>query len=699
MKQPFGYFARNLYLTSYVALGLAGATIGKLLCIPVAVYLLFIGQLSSSLTPETFAYWLGMALLVSAVAKLLGWMLELAAFGHTDASGTKVFPVDADGTPRISYVSTICSLLFASMLLARRAKLDEFMQGSAWLPIVIILLVAIEAWLIFAPTILGYRKQPLQGEERARIVTGNTAEYKAQVKQAGNDAQGTVQKNIVEPAKPRYTFQSIHGMADLKRRLLDAGRPVVQRAKNSTEIPRNGILFNGDPGNGKTFIAEALAGELGVKFLVLDHGKAVSQWVGETPRNIARAFQQAREAGPCVLFLDEVDSFITSRDGAASQLAEGANIVNVLLTELVNIRSYPVLVIAATNRLNKLDPAAIREGRFDYKIEIPAPDEPARLGLLTASLANHVKGVPADPEAVMYAAQRWEGFSVKRIQAVGEEMPDYLKEHPAAKIGYDQLMGALRRLQGRKGKVPADTRSLEQLVLPKDTLDAVNLVANRIADPLRIERLGGSLPSGILFHGPAGTGKTAVARALAKKTGWAFISVAGPDLLRDMDKMEEIYREAKDIRPALIFIDEADDILRDRQYSNASALTNKLLTIMDGADGKVKDVVFIAATNNPDQIDPAMLRAGRFTEKVPFIAADFQSAVRIVQQWVTARKAQLADSVTPVMLGKLLEGQSPANIEGVMQYALNLAIDSQHGDQILIGLEHVGKAISVVAPE
>lgn len=699
MKQPFGYFARNVYINCYAVLGFVGTAVGMLLCIPIAGYLIFFRQLSASLTPDTFLYWLAMAVLASAVAKVLGWLLEWVAFAHTDNTGTRVFPVDSDGSPRISYASTIGSFLFAAALLTRRAQMDEFFLGSAWLPVAIFLLVAVEVWFIFAPMILGYRKTRLQGEERARIVIGNTDEYKARVQQAGTDAQGAAQKNIVEPAKPRYTFQSIHGMDDLKRRLLDAGRPVVQRAKNSTEIPRNGILFSGDPGNGKTFIAEALAGELGVKFLVLDHGKAVSQWVGETPRNIARAFQQAREAGPCVLFLDEVDSFITSRDGASNQLAEGANIVNVLLTELVNIRSFPVLVIAATNRLNKLDPAAIREGRFDYKIEIPAPDEPARLGLLTASLTKHVKGVPTDPEAVQSAAQRWEGFSVKRIQAVGEEMPDYLKEHPAAKIGYDQLMGALRRLQGRKGKVPADTRSLEQLVLPKETLDAVSLVANRIADPLRVERLGGSLPSGILFHGPAGTGKTAVARALAKRTGWAFVSVAGPDLLRDMDKMEEIYREAKDIRPALIFIDEADDILRDRQYSNASALTNKLLTIMDGADGRVKDVVFIAATNNPEQIDPAMLRAGRFTEKVPFFAADNQSAVRIVQQWVTARKAQLADSVTPVMLGKLLEGQSPANIEGVMQYALNLAIDSQQGDQIFIGLEHVGKAISVVAPE
>lgn len=264
-------------------------------------------------------------------------------------------------------------------------------------------------------------------------------------------------------------------------------------------------------------------------------------------------------------------------------------------------------------------------------------------------------------------------------------------------------MGALRRLQGRKGAVPANTKALGELVLPTETSRAIALIANRIRDPLRIEQLGGTLPGGILFHGPAGTGKTAVARALAKETGWAFLSVAGPDLMRDLDKMEELYAEAKDIRPCLIFIDEADDLLRDRQYSNASALTNKLLTLMDGASGRVKDVVFIAATNNPDQIDPAMLRAGRFTEKVPFFTAGAQAVGTLIERWVASHKAKLANEVVVDQLAEALEGQSPANIEGVMQYALNLAIDAHvaknsEGQSVQITQEQVEQAMAVVLP-
>ncbi len=645
----------------------------------------------------TFGYWLHLVLLISLGLFVIDELLMVWFFPveKTTENRKYFYP---EGLQSLVGLPAIFIFGYSLFVLWRRIVEGYLFAGHFYVPVLLLVFSAgfLLAWVTGRFFI--WKRVEISAADFGAL--WHRPSWRMKQQQSRENAHGSaLEKDPLDVATPRYSYAKVHGYSELKSRLLECGRPVVVKRGKHNE-PRNGILLAGDPGNGKTLIAEALAGELKVKFLVMDYSKVISQWVGETPKNIAAAFAQARKAGPCVLFIDEIDSFIINRDGASSQTAESANIVNVLLTELVNIRRYPVLVVAATNRLSKLDPAAIREGRFDFKIEVGNPDEEARTGLLVSSLRKHVKGVPLDESAVLSAAKRWNGFSVKRIMAVGEEMPAYLREHPSAVVGYEQLTGSLRRIQGRKGKLPADTKPLEALVLPEQTRSAVELVASRIADPMRIERLGGTLPSGVLFYGPPGTGKTAVARALAKKTGWAFLSVAGPDLLRDIDQIEKLYSEATELRPVLVFIDEADDILRERGMSNATAVTNKLLTIMDGADGRVKDVVFIATTNNPDLIDPALLRAGRFTEKVPFFAADEQSAAILVSQWLTARQiTRMGAGVSVSVVARMLQGQSPANIEGVLQYSLNLAISEAQGDDVVITLDHIGRAYEVVVAQ
>jgi transitional endoplasmic reticulum ATPase len=161
---------------------------------------------------------------------------------------------------------------------------------------------------------------------------------------------------------------------------------------------------------------------------------------------------------------------------------------------------------------------------------------------------------------------------------------------------------------------------------------------------------------------------------MAKEVGWAFLAVAGPDLIADRTKLDKLFAEAKDIRPTIVFVDEADDILRNRQYSTTPDFVNKLLTIMDGADDKVKDIVWVAATNNPDQIDPALLRSGRFTEKVLFSTPPKDQIPRHIASWLKVRSVSL-DPIHDVFdFAESLTGQTIADIEGVLQYALNSAI-------------------------
>lgn len=507
-----------------------------------------------------------------------------------------------------------------------------------------------------------------------------------------------------EPRRARKTFADIHGMQLLKEKLLAPARLVIaprgqqEAGGRHLEAPRNGILLHGEPGNGKTVFAEALAGELGVPFLEVTYGPLASKWVGQEPATLARTFALARKCAPCVMFIDEIDSFIKSRDGGSSN-PEYARTTNVVLTEIVKLREARVVIVGATNYLDQLDAAAVREGRFDFKIEVPPPDEVARIGLLTLGVHKYARNLDVTREQIVSVAKRWNGFSVARLNAVCRALPDVAEKHGYTWLGHAAFMAALREVQGRRGRLPTNTKTLSQMVFDSDTRSALDMIATRLKNVEKIERKGGALPGGILFYGPPGTGKTASARAIAIESGWAFLSVAGPDLLADRNKLTALHREAKDLRPTIIFVDEADEILRNRQYSNHPDMVNKLLSIMDGAEDKVKDLIWIAATNHPENVDAALLRAGRFTEKIRFTAPTKERILAHVEGWLRDRRVVLEHGYPIQALLESLAGQTIANVEGVLQYALNHSIQRNvQSARTVIRQADVNQAIRVVMP-
>lgn len=471
----------------------------------------------------------------------------------------------------------------------------------------------------------------------------------------------------------RICFEDIFGMGDVKERLLDAACRIVAVRAGGGEPPRNGLLLHGAPGNGKTVFAEALAGQLQVPIITLTYGDVASKWIGETPRLLANCFAYAKANAPCVFFIDEIDSVLRSRS-LVSNNSEDRKIVNTLLTELVAIRDHQVVIVGATNDLENLDGAAIREGRFDVKVEIPPPDEPARIGLLRVSLVKYAGHLHVEEGAMLSVARRWEGFSAARLVAICKALPECAGKQGAEVIGFEQWLAALRLVQGRKTGIPTGSKPLHELVLDGATLSALKLVAGRLRDVHRIESLGGTLPSGILLHGAPGTGKTAAARALALESGWAFLTVAGPDLLVDRECLKRLCSQAMDLRPAIIFIDEADEALADRRFAAAPDLVNRLLAVMDGACAKAKDVVIIAATNHPDRVDPALLRAGRFTEKIGFSLPEESQLQRFIHSWLEARHVRLERDLDAQNTALMIGSRTIADLQGVLQYALNCAI-------------------------
>ncbi|MDN0082485.1 AAA family ATPase [Crenobacter sp. SG2305] len=492
-------------------------------------------------------------------------------------------------------------------------------------------------------------------------------------------------------AQPKLTFADIVGMDDLKARLLEAGNEVRQKRDS-----RNGILLSGEPGNGKTMFAEALAGELGLRFLSVSYGDVASRWVNQTTEQLMALFVAARRQAPCVLFIDEIDSLISSRDSQGSS-EEGPRITNTFLTEIVKLRGSGVVFIGATNFLDKLDAAAIREGRFDYKIEVSSPDLPARVAILSKALAKAGgRAVQIESGAVERVAKRWSGFSASRIDAVGKEAGKAAVKK-SGRITFDGLMAAMRTVQGRAGKMADGVPTLAEMSLTAGMRDPLNKLAIRMERIVELEELGGTVPRGVLFHGPAGTGKTLAAQALAKTAGWAFLAVQGMDLIRDQAKIEAIFKEAADIRPCVLFIDEADDLLAHREGSPYAAVTNKFLSVMDGAGGKTPDVMVIAATNFPERLDEAALRGGRFTEKVGFETADDSQASALVSSWLSSLKLGLANDVNQASLVRLMVGQSPANIRATLQHVVDdVAARSLTGGSATIGMADIKAALEMV---
>ncbi len=256
-------------------------------------------------------------------------------------------------------------------------------------------------------------------------------------------------------------------------------------------------------------------------------------------------------------------------------------------------------------------------------------------------------------------------------------------------------MDALRAVQGHAVSRLEAVRPLSELVLPDRTKRGLQSILTRMADPEHTERHGGTLPTGVLFSGPPGTGKTATAKALAKELDWTFLPTTGAELSRDVGALRRLQAKAQELRPAIIFLDEADELLRHRELSAATEASNKLLTIMDGAGDRVRDVVWIAATNHVEQIDPAFLRGGRFSEKLAFELPSRDAVAMHLAGWMRTKRVLLEPSFEVAGLVELLGQTSIADVEAVAQAALNVAIG--RGDTpVILTRQDVLHAIELV---
>jgi transitional endoplasmic reticulum ATPase len=459
--------------------------------------------------------------------------------------------------------------------------------------------------------------------------------------------------------------------------------------------PPKGVLLYGPPGTGKTLIAKAVANEVDAHFITLSGPEIMSKYYGESEKGLREKFEEAEQNAPAIIFIDEIDSIAPKREETKGEVER--RIVAQLLSLMEGLKGRgQVIVIAATNLPDAIDPALRRGGRFDREIEIGIPDKKGRLEIFQV----HSRGVPlADDVKIEEYANSTHGFVGADIALLVKEaaMHALRKVIPQIKIDEDipnEVLDQLRVTnedfaEARKHVEPSAMR--EVLVEVPDItwkqvggLDDVKQELKEAVEwPLKypdvFERLQTKPPKGILMFGPPGTGKTLLAKAVANESECNFIAVKGPELLSkwvgESEKgVREIFRKARQASPSIIFFDEIDALVPKRgSYQGSSHVTesvvSQILTELDGME-ELKNVTVLAATNRPDMLDDALLRPGRLERHIYVPAPDEESRRKIFEVYLGGDTAAiLAKDVSVDTLVNRTEGYVGADIEAVVREA------------------------------
>lgn len=506
---------------------------------------------------------------------------------------------------------------------------------------------------------------------------------------------GSITKAI-DNSIPRITYDDLGGLRNEVQKIREMVELPMRHPelfeKLGVEAPK-GVLLYGPPGTGKTLLAKAVAGETNSHFISISGPEIIGKFYGESEERLRDIFKQAEENAPSIIFIDEIDSIAPKREEVTGEVEK--RIVSQLLTLMDGMKSRgKVVVIAATNRPDSIDPALRRPGRFDREIEIGIPDQQGRREILNI----HTRGMPLEEKVNLeQMAKVTHGF-------VGADLETLAKE---------AAMRSLRRilpdLDLEEEKIPAEI--LQKIIITdndfKDALKDVKPSALRevlvqvpnvtwedvggleslkeelyeaVEWPLKhkgaFEYTDVKAPKGILLYGPPGTGKTLIAKAVAHTSESNFISIKGPELLSkwvgESEKgVREVFRKARQASPCIIFLDELDALAPSRSTGGSDSnvterIVSQLLTEIDGLE-ELHDVLIIGATNRPDLIDNALLRPGRFDRIIEVPLPDEKGRENIFK--IHTKKKPLEKSIDFKKLVSLTEGFSGAEIQGICNRA------------------------------
>lgn len=487
---------------------------------------------------------------------------------------------------------------------------------------------------------------------------------------------------------PTEKWEDIGGLSNVVNTLRESVELPIKSPELFKKLgitPPKGIILYGPSGTGKTMIVKALAHESELNFISIKGSELDSQWYGETENALRNIFRKARQSAPCIIFIDEIDSFTPKREGNINNVDH--KVVGQLLALMDGLESRgDVIVIGATNRIDDIDPALRRGGRFDLEIEVGAPDKNGRLEILKI----HTKKMPIDSDVNLpEIAEKIHGF-------VGSDIYSLCKEAGMVALRRSSSVTQLSGLKVTKADfdlamTKVEPSALREFIItkPKETWDDIGGLKNvkeiiqeaiesKIKYPNLCKALKVNAPKGILLYGLPGTGKTLIAKASANSCGANFISVKGPEIMNkwvgESEKaIRKIFKSARQSAPCIIFFDEIDSIASIRSAGNGvnDQVVSQILTELDGIE-ELKNVFVMFATNRPDIIDPALLRSGRIGVHVEIPLPDEDTRVKILE--IHTKNRPLDKLVDLKLIAKKMDKSSGADLEALCNEATNVAL-------------------------
>jgi transitional endoplasmic reticulum ATPase len=544
----------------------------------------------------------------------------------------------------------------------------ESSQGRSW-----IMVISVLAWWVAVFWIIFSRPTAVAGVPQSRSTSeGSTA---------GASSVSTV---------PELQFSDVGGLEEAKEKIGQLVRGQLEPGKyKSYGVVRNGILLYGPRGSGKTFLAKATAGEFGLNFWYVSSPELLEKWIGTTGGNIRGEFSAAAQRKPVLFFIDEVDCLGAGRQvrGTGGDPGGAGREFNNMVVQLMQSIDYyrelsGFVLMAATNLLDGLDEALTRPGRFDLKLRVDLPDEATRLKILEVQLTKK----PWHRFDLQDFARKTPGASAAKIHTLVDQAAAFAASEGRNIEEYD-LRRALEEGGGRDRPLVQPVQ-WQDIVLEEHVEQDLRMLIRLLNDSERAEKLGLGVPTGLLLLGPPGTGKSMIGRLIATESRRSFYPLTAADVLggitgESVKRVSELFARAKEHSPSIIFLDEMDGLLPGNNRYIAQhdlQLVEQFMIEISNLQPE-HNVFLVGTTNHVENIDPRVLRGGRFSEKISIRLPSPEGLQRLLGKYLDGVRLEPGLSLDGI--AEHLVGLAPADLEAISKAAKRFAFNrAGEGDQL-----------------